>query len=104
MRNNNPKPVRILNSGYAQSAERMAKLYDIVVDGEEAKVVLKYADRFLAEIERETLEALKKPNANHKEAADYYRIAVRFADMLRAAIALGEQKSETFEALKKVSK
>lgn len=79
----------------------MEILQNIIIDGEDAKVVLKYADKFLAEIERETLETLKKPNANHKEAADYYRIAVRFTDMLKAAISLGEQKSATFESLKK---
>lgn len=101
---NNLKQVRILSSeSYAQSRERMEILQTIISDGIEAQSVLKFAEKLLAEIERETLETLKKPNANHKEAADYYRIAVRFVDMLKAAISLGEQKSETFEKLKRNS-
>lgn len=100
MRNNDIRPIRILGSEYAQSKERMEKLHNIIIDGKDAEAVLKYAERFQAEIERETLEILKKPNANHKEAADYYRIACRFTDMLRAAVSLGEQKTETFEKLK----
>lgn len=79
----------------------MEILQTIIKDGIEAQSVLKFAEKLLAEIERETLESLKKPNANHKEAADYYRIAVRFVDMLKAAISLGEQKSEAFEKLKR---
>jgi hypothetical protein len=101
---NNMKQVRILSSeSYAQSSERMEILQDLIRDGIEAQSVLKFAEKLLAEIERETLETLKKPNANHKEAADYYRIAVRFVDMLKAAISLGEQKTEAFEKLKRNS-
>lgn len=81
----------------------MEILQDLIRDGVEAQTVLKFAEKLLAEIERETLETLKKPNANHKEAADYYRIAVRFVDMLKAAISLGEQKTEAFEKLKRNS-
>ena len=101
---NNTKQVRILSSeSYAQSRERMEILQNIIKDGVEAQSVLKFAEKLLAEIERETLESLKMPNANHKEAADYYRVAVRFVDMLKAAISLGEQKAETFERLKRNS-
>lgn len=98
---NSAKKIRIFGSGtYAQNQERMEKLREIIVDGEDAEAVLKYAERFLAEIERETLETLKKPNADHKEAADYYRVACRFVDMLQSAVAMGKRKIETFETLK----
>lgn len=97
---NSIKPIRILGSEYAQSKARLEKLQNIIIDAKDAEAVLKYAERFQTEIERETLEALLKPSANHEEIVMYYRVVCRFTDMLRSTVSLGEQKKETFEQLK----
>lgn len=88
---------------YAQSKERMELLNNMIVEGEEAKLVIKYAEKFLDVVERETLDSLARQNGNHEEAANFYRAAVRFVDMLRAAVSLGEKKAEALDKLKKAS-
>ena len=99
-----PKTARIYSSEYAQSESRAVFLQEVIIDANDAEAVLKYADRFLAAIEQETLDKLKKPNANYEEIASYYRVASRFTDMLVSAVELGKQKAKALEDIARAPK
>lgn len=98
-----PRTTRILSSDYAQSENRAVYLQEVIIDANDAEAVLKYADRFLANIEQETLDKLKKPNANYEELASYYRVASRFYDMLVTSVELGKQKAKALDAISRAS-
>lgn len=87
---------RINDPEYFKSRERLQKLEELIIEGEEAKTLLKFADKLEAQIERETLDALKKNNTDHEETAAFYKVAVRFIEMLRYAADTGDKKAKAF--------
>lgn len=98
MRNNDSRTIRLTGSDYARSRERLEKLQQIVVEGEDAKVVLTYAERFLEIVKEETLDNLKK-DVDQTETIALYKAANKFVDMIKSTIAIGEQKSKIRESL-----
>ena len=58
------KMKNIRNPEYATSKERQNSLHDIIIDGEDAEAVIKYASRFLKDAEDELFEALSKPHCS----------------------------------------
>ena len=99
-----PRTTRIFSSDYAQSESRAVFLQEVIIDANDAEAVLKYADRFLAAIEQETLDKLKSPHADYEAIANYYRVAARFNEMLVSAVELGKQKAKALEDISKASK
>lgn len=100
----NKNKTRLNNPEYAKSAERMQKLQEIIVEGEDAKTLLVFASKFLEIVERETLDALKTKTCNYEETVAYYKAAVRFVDMLKYAAELGDKKAQAYMELMRDTK
>lgn len=82
--------------------ERLRYLKNVVIDGRDAEKVLRYAEILKKNIEEETLEKLSKPSANIEESVIFYRLALAFVDLLKAAVEEGKRKEATYEELRKL--
>lgn len=77
------------------SKERMALVQQLIIDGQDAEAVYKYAYKLKKEVEQETLELLLKTN-NKEEVAEqqrYYQIVCRFVEMLAHIASVGKRKA-----------
>lgn len=86
----------ITKDGY----DRIEYLREIVNEGEDAKAVLKYANKYLAKVEGEMLETIREQQDKEKlaEAISDYRAVVRFCKLLHTAASDGDRKLKTLEA------
>jgi len=91
---------RIRNTEYASSRQRLDALQQIVIDGNEAESVIKYADRLVEEIGKITLESMLVNDANLVECQMFYKVAVRFAQLVKSAASQGKQKEAVLESLR----
>ncbi len=91
----------IRNPEYATSKERQAALQEIVIDGEDAEAVLKYASRFLKNAEDELLTAALSTDADVYALARRYQIVHSFCTQLKQAATLGKQKQKVLDDLRK---
>lgn len=74
--------------------DRIEYLRNIVNEGEEDKIVLKFVQKYREKIELETLDILKNTESDTAEAISDYRAVVRFCDMLTNIVKTGERKEE----------
>ena len=87
---------KIKSPEYADSQERMNSLWNMMVDGQEAEAVIKYADIFLKESEQNMLAKIRE-NKNCEEAILEYRVAFKFMEMLKHVAEIGRAKQKIFE-------
>lgn len=94
------KMKNIRNPEYATSKERQNSLHNIVIDGEDAEAVFKYASRFLKDAEDELLNAALTEPDKLGESALQYRMVHSFCTKLKQAATLGEQKRKVLNDLR----
>lgn len=92
--------MKMLNPEYKQSQVRLSYLHDIMVDASDAKAVKKYADLFVASAIDNVLRCAAAKDNKLQQAADEYRTALMFQELLEAAIKKGEEKEESYVKLK----
>lgn len=93
--------LHISNAEYASSRTRLDVLQKIVIDGNNAEAIIKFADRFVDEIGKDTLEAIANNRGNLAEQEMTYRVAVKFASMIKGIASQGKQKEATLQSLQK---
>lgn len=96
------KMKNIRNPEYSTSKERANSLHSMVVDGEDAEAVLKYASRFLKDAENELL--CIATDGTPEELLSYlpqYKAVHSFCTKLKQAANTGEQKRKVLDGLHK---
>lgn len=85
------KHIRAVGSG----KERMTLVQQLIIDGQDAEAVYKYAYKLKKEVEQETLELLLKTYNKEEVAAQqrYYQTVCRFVEMLAHAASVGKRKA-----------
>lgn len=80
---------------------RLENLHQLVAAGEDAKLVKRYADAWLAEEKERTLAALCRADSDPQLVKMQYRAACRFAQKVDEAISVGERKRQKIEEMKR---
>lgn len=75
--------------------ERMSLVQQMIIDGQDAEAVYKYAYKLKKDVEQEVLNFLltSKNKDEVAEMQQYYRIVCRFVDMLAHVALLGKRKA-----------
>jgi len=95
--------MKINNPDYRNSPERLQYLRDLMVDAADAKAIGKYSRLFVAS----AIDALLVAAEEHKsleQAADDYRMALKFEELLVAAIKKAEAKEDEYARLRGAKK
>lgn len=80
---------------------RLENLHQLVVAGEDAKLVKRYADAWLAEEKEKALAALLRPDSDPQMVKMQYRAACSFARKIDEAISTGDRKRLKIEEMKR---
>lgn len=82
-----------------ERSQRMERLSAIVMDGQEAEIVKKYADRWLAEVESEVLQKLLVDSSDPQELQYYYQACSSFRQSIEHAVQAGQRKQDKLSAM-----
>ena len=91
---------KIKSPDYADSQERMNSLWNMMVDGQEAEAVIKYADVFLNECEQNMLTRIRE-GKDANEAILEYRVAFKFMNLLKHVAITGKAKEAIWQDKRK---
>lgn len=77
--------------------DRIEYLREVVNEGEQASILMKFLNQYLEDVNTETLRILREETDKDKvnDAISYYRAVVRFCDNLAQTAAFGERKEKT---------
>lgn len=89
----------IVNPEYATSRERISALRQVVTDGKEAEIVLKYAEKYLELVKESVLRTLSNPSGNAQRAAVVLQVANQFVGMIKNDAERAKRKEKTLEEL-----
>lgn len=95
------RPIRFIDTAYANSKERISDLRGLAELGEQAETIKKFVDAWLDDTEERLLAELAKPDSNADELKNDYRAALSFAGKIADTIQAGKAKEETLKKLVK---
>lgn len=85
----------IRNPDFYKKQENLDYLREIAIEGEDAEAVLKYAARYLDQVEKHTLEILETGNEETiQKAVTDYRVVKKFCAILESAAVRGRRKQD----------
>lgn len=93
--------LHISNAEYASSRTRLDALHKIVIDGNEAESVIKYADQFVDELGANLLVDIANGKQDIEEQIMAYKIAVQFSKKIKSIASQGKQKEAILQSLQK---